>query len=164
MTFDTRSICIACWVSVPGQWVCAGMIQLVGLVWELNSQQQRSVHTQMMADSSPLTTHVLNTGDGVPAARMALSLHRLDSNLMIWSLLTVGTTNEDGRCPKIIERKDFIPGMYKLRFETGSYWESLGQTCFYPYVEVVFSIHDLEQKFHLPLLMSRFSYSTYRGS
>lgn len=42
------------------------------------------------ADSSPLTTHVLNTGDGVPAARMALSLHRLDSNLIIWNLLSVG--------------------------------------------------------------------------
>uniref|UniRef100_UPI0037E96D74 5-hydroxyisourate hydrolase-like n=1 Tax=Semicossyphus pulcher TaxID=241346 RepID=UPI0037E96D74 len=114
--------------------------------------------------SSPLTTHVLNTGDGVPAARMALSLHRLDSTLMIWNMLSVGTTNADGRCPGLISRGAFIPGMYKLRFETGSYWKSLGQTSFYPYVEVVFTISDPEQKFHLPLLMSRFSYSTYRGS
>lgn len=43
-----------------------------------------------VAESSPLTTHVLNTGDGVPAARMALSLHRLDSKLLIWSMLSVG--------------------------------------------------------------------------
>ncbi|XP_020481692.1 5-hydroxyisourate hydrolase b [Labrus bergylta] len=116
------------------------------------------------AEYSPLTTHVLNTGDGVPAARMALSLHRLDSKLMIWSMLSVGTTNTDGRCPGLIGREAFSPGMYKLRFETGSYWESLGQTSFYPYVEVVFTISDREQRFHLPLLMSRFSYSTYRGS
>ncbi|KAK2842815.1 hypothetical protein Q5P01_013015 [Channa striata] len=116
------------------------------------------------AESSPLSTHVLNTGDGVPAARMALSLHRLDSSLMIWNLLSVGTTDEDGRCPGLISRDSFSPGMYKLRFETSSYWESLGQSCFYPYVEVVFSISEPEQKFHLPLLMSRFSYSTYRGS
>ncbi|CAJ1055920.1 5-hydroxyisourate hydrolase b [Xyrichtys novacula] len=88
------------------------------------------------ADSSPLTTHALNTGDGVPAARLALSLHRLDSTLMIWNMLSVGTTNEDGRCPGLIGRGAFSPGMYKLRFETGSYWESLGQTSFYPYVEV----------------------------
>ncbi|KAM7002538.1 5-hydroxyisourate hydrolase-like [Tautogolabrus adspersus] len=115
------------------------------------------------AESSPLTTHVLNTGDGVPAARMALSLHRLDSKL-IWNMLSVGTTNKDGRCPGLIGREAFSPGMYKLRFETGSYWESLGQTSFYPYVEVVFTISDREQRFHLPLLMSRFSYSTYRGS
>ncbi|XP_059190906.1 5-hydroxyisourate hydrolase-like [Centropristis striata] len=116
------------------------------------------------AESSPLTTHVLNTGDGVPAARMALSLHRLDSNMMIWSMLSVGTTNEDGRCPGLISREEFGPGMYKLRFETGLYWESLGHTPFYPYVEIVFTISDPEQRFHLPLLMSRFSYSTYRGS
>nr|XP_046251236.1 5-hydroxyisourate hydrolase-like isoform X2 [Scatophagus argus] len=116
------------------------------------------------AESSPLTTHVLNTADGIPAARMALSLHRLDSKQMIWNLLSVGTTNEDGRCPGLVSRQAFIPGMYKLRFETGPYWETVGQTSFYPYVEVVFTISDPEQRFHLPLLMSRFSYSTYRGS
>ncbi|XP_033490591.1 5-hydroxyisourate hydrolase-like isoform X1 [Epinephelus lanceolatus] len=135
------------------------------------------------AEPSPLTTHVLNTGDGVPAARMALSLHRLDSKLIIWNMLSVGekfggfpahfnaistarirTTNEDGRCSGLISREAFSPGMYKLRFETGSYWDNLGQTSFYPYVEVVFTITDPDQRFHLPLLMSRFSYSTYRGS
>ncbi|XP_041852212.1 5-hydroxyisourate hydrolase b [Melanotaenia boesemani] len=116
------------------------------------------------AESSPLTTHVLNTNDGVPGAKMALSLHRLDTKMMIWTMLSVGTTNEDGRCPGLISREAFIPGMYKLRFETASYWEGLGQTSFYPYVEVVFNISDPGKKFHLPLLMSRFSYSTYRGS
>ncbi|XP_068459989.1 5-hydroxyisourate hydrolase b [Clinocottus analis] len=115
-------------------------------------------------ESSPLTTHVLNTGDGVPASRMAVSLHRLDSQTMIWSMLSVGTTNKDGRCSGLISREAFCCGTYKLHFETGSYWETLGQTCFYPYVEVVFSITDPQQRFHLPLLMSRFSFSTYRGS
>ncbi|XP_047452388.1 5-hydroxyisourate hydrolase b [Mugil cephalus] len=115
-------------------------------------------------ESSPLTTHVLNTGDGMPAGRMALSLHRLDSKLMIWTMLSVGTTNEDGRCLGLISPEAFTPGMYKLRFETGSYFETLGQTYFYPYVEVVFTISDPQQTFHLPLLLSRFSYSTYRGS
>ncbi|XP_016427111.1 5-hydroxyisourate hydrolase-like [Sinocyclocheilus rhinocerous] len=81
--------------------------------------------------SSPITTHVLNTGDGVPAARVALSLHRLDPRMAIWNLITIGwevvNTNEDG----------FTPGMYKIRFETGQYWESLGQSSFYPYVEIL---------------------------
>ncbi|XP_018515977.1 5-hydroxyisourate hydrolase isoform X2 [Lates calcarifer] len=133
----------------------------------MKSLQQRGEFTQEImaaAESSPLTTHVLNTADGVPAAKMALTLHRLDSKLMIWNMLSVGTTNKDGRCPGLISREAFTPGMYKLRFETGLYWESLGQTSFYPYVEVVFTITDPEQRFHLPLLMSRFSYSTYRGS
>ncbi|XP_035012015.1 5-hydroxyisourate hydrolase [Hippoglossus stenolepis] len=116
------------------------------------------------AASNPLTTHVLNTGDGIPAAKMAVSLHRLDPELMIWNMLSVGTTNEDGRCPGLISAEAFTSGMYKLRFETGSYWEGLGQTSFYPYVEVVFTITEPQQRFHIPLLMSRFSYSTYRGS
>ncbi|XP_072291308.1 5-hydroxyisourate hydrolase b [Eucyclogobius newberryi] len=116
------------------------------------------------AESSPLTTHVLNTGDGAPAARLALSLHLLDSSTKIWNMLTVGTTNTDGRCPGLISRAAFTPGTYKLRFETGQYWDAMGQTSFYPYVEVVFTITEPEKRFHIPLLMSRFSYSTYRGS
>ncbi|XP_029697789.1 5-hydroxyisourate hydrolase b isoform X3 [Takifugu rubripes] len=86
------------------------------------------------AHLSPLTIHVLNTGDGIPAARMALSLHRLDSKLMIWNMISVGT-DEDGCCPGLIPHPDFLPGLYKLRFETGPYWESLGHISFYPYVE-----------------------------
>ncbi|KAJ8248966.1 hypothetical protein GJAV_G00229710 [Gymnothorax javanicus] len=113
---------------------------------------------------SPLTTHVLYTGEGIPGRRMALSLHRLDSQLAVWNLLTTGTTDDDGRCPGLITREAFTPGMYKMRFETGEYFQALGQTCFYPYVEIVFNITDPTQKFHLPLLLSRFSYSTYRGS
>ncbi|XP_056907965.1 5-hydroxyisourate hydrolase b [Takifugu flavidus] len=116
------------------------------------------------AHLSPLTIHVLNTGDGIPAARMALSLHRLDSKLMIWNMISVGVTNEDGRCPGLIPHPDFLPGLYKLRFETGPYWESLGHISFYPFhLQVVILISEGEERFHLPLLLSRFSYSTYRS-
>ncbi|KAM9481596.1 5-hydroxyisourate hydrolase [Clarias gariepinus] len=113
---------------------------------------------------SPLTTHVLNTGRGVPAAGMSISLCILDPATSGWNHLTTGTTNSDGRCPGLITREAFGPGTYKMRFETGKYWERLGETCFYPYVEIVFTITDASQKFHIPLLLSRFSYSTYRGS
>ncbi|NP_001186950.2 5-hydroxyisourate hydrolase b [Danio rerio] len=116
------------------------------------------------SDISPLSTHVLNTGDGVPAQRMTLSLHRLEPRITVWSLVTVGSTNEDGRCPGLISRDAFTPGMYKMRFETQQYWESLGQSSFYPYVEIIFTITDVDQRLHVPLLISRFSYSTYRGS
>ncbi|XP_076025910.1 5-hydroxyisourate hydrolase b [Genypterus blacodes] len=116
------------------------------------------------AQPSPLTTHVLNTCHGVPAVNMELSLHRLDSKLMLWNLLTYETTDEDGRCPGLISPDAFTGGMYKLRFETGPYWERLGHNSFYPYIEVVFTITDGPQKVHIPLLLSRFSYSTYKGS
>ncbi|XP_040018769.1 5-hydroxyisourate hydrolase [Gasterosteus aculeatus] len=117
-----------------------------------------------MMESCTLTTHVMNSVDGVPAARVALSLHRLEPPLMVWSLLSLGTTDEDGRCSGLAAREELGPGTYKLRFETGSYWESRGQTSLHPYVEVVFSISDHHQRIHLPLLMTRFSYSIYTGS
>uniref|UniRef100_A0A3Q3JS12 5-hydroxyisourate hydrolase n=2 Tax=Monopterus albus TaxID=43700 RepID=A0A3Q3JS12_MONAL len=169
MTFDPNSVCHACWVKCLSSGRVQSGYNWLHKFWDLNELAAAERHRwtewiMTAAESSPLTTHVLNTGDGVPAARMALSLHRLDSSMMIWNMLSVGTTNGDGRCSGLISRAAFTPGMYKLRFETGSYWESLGQNCFYPYVEVVFNINDPEQRFHLPLLMSRFSYSTYRGS
>ncbi|KAF7699364.1 5-hydroxyisourate hydrolase isoform X1 [Silurus meridionalis] len=113
---------------------------------------------------SPLTTHVLNTGRGIPAAGMSITLYFLDPTTSTWNHRTTGTTNSDGRCPGLITKDAFSPGIYKMRFETGQYWEGLGETCFYPYVEIVFTITDASQKFHIPLLLSRFSYSTYRGS
>uniref|UniRef100_A0A667YCE4 5-hydroxyisourate hydrolase n=1 Tax=Myripristis murdjan TaxID=586833 RepID=A0A667YCE4_9TELE len=118
----------------------------------------------MAGPSSPLTTHVLNTAMGVPGSNMALSLSRQDPSTAAWSLITTGTTNADGRCPGLLTREMFTVGVYRMRFETAQYWESLGETCFYPYVEIVFTINDPSQKFHVPLLLSRFSYSTYRGS
>lgn len=117
-----------------------------------------------MAAPSPLSTHVLNTAMGVPGSNMALSLYRQDPTTKTWSLLTSGATNADGRCPGLITKEMFIAGVYRLHFETALYWESMGETCFYPYVEIVFTIIDPGQKHHVPLLLSRFSYSTYRGS
>ncbi|XP_072321839.1 5-hydroxyisourate hydrolase [Eucyclogobius newberryi] len=118
----------------------------------------------MAGPVSPLSTHVLNTALGVPGSNVSLSLYRQDPSSNIWSLVKTGTTNADGRCPGLITKEMFTSGVYKLRFETQQYWESVGETSFYPYVEIVFSISDPGQKYHVPLLMTRFSYSTYRGS
>ncbi|KAM9366439.1 5-hydroxyisourate hydrolase [Symphorus nematophorus] len=121
--------------------------------------------TTAMADPpSPLTTHVLNTAMGVPGSNMTLNLYLQDASTDAWSLITTGITNDDGRCPGLITKQMFTPGVYKIRFETAQYWESMGKNSFYPYVEIVFTIIDPGQKYHVPLLLSRFSYSTYRGS
>ncbi|XP_075966009.1 5-hydroxyisourate hydrolase isoform X1 [Anarhichas minor] len=117
-----------------------------------------------MAGPSPLTTHVLNTAMGVPGANMGLSLYRQDPSTSTWSLISTGITNADGRCPGLITTQMFTSGVYRLHFETAQYWESMAETCFYPYVEIVFTINDPGKKYHVPLLLSRFSYSTYRGS
>ncbi|KAF7656444.1 hypothetical protein LDENG_00041050, partial [Lucifuga dentata] len=89
----------------------------------------------MAGPPSPLTTHVLNTAMGVPGSNMALSLFREGPSNATWSLITTRTTNDDGRCPGLLTKEMFLPGVYKMRFETSQYWESLGETCFYPYVE-----------------------------
>ncbi|XP_051919521.1 5-hydroxyisourate hydrolase isoform X2 [Hippocampus zosterae] len=114
--------------------------------------------------ASPLTTHVLNTAKGVPVANIALSLHRLDHSTETWLLINAGHTNADGRFPGLITKQEFLCGVYKLRFETARYWESMGEPSFYPYAEIVFTISDPDQKYHIPLLLSQYSYSTYRGS
>ncbi|NP_001038917.2 5-hydroxyisourate hydrolase [Danio rerio] len=122
-------------------------------------------HINMSATlPSPLSTHVLNIAQGVPGANMTIVLHRLDPVSSAWNILTTGITNDDGRCPGLITKENFIAGVYKMRFETGKYWDALGETCFYPYVEIVFTITNTSQHYHVPLLLSRFSYSTYRGS
>ncbi|KAA0714587.1 5-hydroxyisourate hydrolase [Triplophysa tibetana] len=113
---------------------------------------------------SPLTTHVLNIAKGVPGANMTISLYRLDPVSSVWNELTTRLTNEDGRCLGLITKETFIAGVYKMHFETEKYWNSLGEISFYPFVEVVFTVTDASQKYHVPLLLSRFSYSTYRGS
>ncbi|XP_023139064.1 5-hydroxyisourate hydrolase-like isoform X1 [Amphiprion ocellaris] len=120
--------------------------------------------TTMAGSPSPLTTHVLNTAMGVPGSNMSLSLHRQDPLTKAWNLITTGITNDDGRCPGLITTQLFTSGVYKLHFETAQYWASRGEASFYPYVEIVFTINEPGQKYHIPLLLSRFSYSTYRGS
>ncbi|XP_028258060.1 5-hydroxyisourate hydrolase [Parambassis ranga] len=118
----------------------------------------------MAASPSPLTTHVLNTALGVPGSNMTICLYRQDSSTNAWSLITTGKTNDDGRCPGLITKQQFTSGVYKMFFDTTQYWTNIGETSFYPYVEIVFTINDPGQKYHIPLLLSRFSYSTYRGS
>ncbi|XP_072236570.1 5-hydroxyisourate hydrolase isoform X2 [Leuresthes tenuis] len=118
----------------------------------------------MAGSPSPLTTHVLNTASGNPGSNMSLKLYRQDSSANAWHLITTGTTNNDGRCPGLITPQLFTSGVYKMHFETAQYWASIGETSFYPYVEIVFTINDPGQKYHIPLLLSRFSYTTYRGS
>ncbi|XP_032051785.1 cadherin-1-like [Aythya fuligula] len=111
-----------------------------------------------------LTTHVLNTATGLPAARLALRLAQLQEPGAQWRELAQRWTDEDGRCLPLLPPGQAKAGTYKLHFETAEYWESLGYSSFYPFVEVVFTITDPTQKLHIPLLISPYSYTTYRGS
>ncbi len=109
---------------------------------------------------SAVTTHVLDTARGRPAAGVAVELERLDGTA---ETVAAGRTDEDGRVHGLgPDRLD--AGDYRLRFATASYFADLGQPALYPEIVVVFTLRDPDQHYHLPLLLGPFSYSTYRGS
>ena len=113
---------------------------------------------------SPISTHVLDTTRGTPAEGIAVSLE-FHTSANDWKKIGTGTTNSDGRLTDLFPDSHlFQPGIYRLTFETGKYFNSKGTTAFYPYVEVVFEISDTKRNYHVPLLLNPYGYSTYRGS
>ena len=112
---------------------------------------------------SAITTHVLDTSlgrpaDGVPAT---LSIETPGG----WQVVGKSATNVDGRITDLVpDDFDFVPGVYRLVFNTGKYFATQRARSFYPLVTVIFQIEDASQHYHVPLLLSPFGYSTYRGS
>ena len=105
-----------------------------------------------------LSTHVLDTSLGAPAAGITVVLESLDGQA-----IGDGITDGDGRVGSIgPERLD--EGDYRLRFASGGYFAGRGIDAFYPEVVVVFTVADADQHYHVPVLLNPFGYSTYRGS
>jgi 5-hydroxyisourate hydrolase len=113
-----------------------------------------------------LTTHVLDTSLGRPAAGLEVSLRRTGKH---GTPLASGVTNEDGRVtPPLLQGDDMKAGTYDLIFEAGAYFDRLGarlpEPKFLDQVVIRFGISDPDGHYHVPLLLSPFGYSTYRGS
>jgi 5-hydroxyisourate hydrolase len=114
-----------------------------------------------------LSTHVLDTANGKPAAGMALALYRIEGGSR--HAVTNARTNTDGRTDAPLMSGDAIaPGVYELEFAAGDYFRSLGTALPSPaFVDIVvlrFGIAEAQGSYHVPLLVSPYSYSTYRGS
>ncbi len=114
-----------------------------------------------------LTTHVLDTSSGKPGAGLRIDLYRLAGDDRT-ALKTV-RTNDDGRCDEpLLTGDDFGPGEYELVFHVGDYFKGAGQDlpspAFLDKVPVRFGVSAAGQHYHVPLLISAFGYSTYRGS
>ena len=110
-----------------------------------------------------LTTHVLDTARGRPAAGVPVTLELEAAGG--WILLGKGTTNADGRISDLLPNDTAIEaGVYRLIFDTSIYFAANNVQAFYPQVTVVFKIENPDQHYHVPLLLSPFGYSTYRGS
>jgi 5-hydroxyisourate hydrolase len=113
---------------------------------------------------SPITTHVLDLALGRPARGVAVVLSALTDDGR-WDELARGATDADGRVRDLLPGDPPIPaGVYQLRFDTAAYFLSLGTRSFYPEVVVAFRVEDPAGHTHVPLLLSPFGYSTYRGS
>ena len=106
-----------------------------------------------------ISTHILDTALGRPASGVLVRLYDQDGQL----LGQAQTTDQDGRI-KDFGYSDFKAEHYSLEFETASYFEKLSCATFFPKAVIHFSIVDPEQHYHIPLLISPFAYSTYRGS
>jgi len=112
---------------------------------------------------SQITTHVLDTAVGKPATGIDLTLsHLVDDE---WVLLGGGTTNSDGRVGDLLSDETVLKaGRYKVLFVTEDYFKKQKVDAFYPYADIVFDITGDGEHYHIPLLLSPFGYSTYRGS
>jgi len=107
---------------------------------------------------STVSTHILDAAMGRPAAGVAVALQ--DSS---GEVLGEATTNGDGRVASLTATP-LAAGRYELVFATGTYFDTSGVDSFYPEVRITFAIRDETQHYHVPLLLSPFAYSTYRGS
>ena len=106
-----------------------------------------------------ISTHVLDTARGRPAAGVAVTLSRRNAK-GAWSEVANAVTDADGRV-KEFSAGHLEPGEHRLVFDTGAYFDGAG---FYPEVSIVFTVRDAGTHHHVPLLLSPFGYSTYRGT
>jgi 5-hydroxyisourate hydrolase len=113
---------------------------------------------------STISTHILDTAHGNPANGVAVYLESQKSDES-WEQLTHAWTDAEGRVKPFFLLEEPLPaGTYRLVFDTEAYFLTLNINCFYPQVYVVFTIGEEPQHYHIPLLISPFGYSTYRGT
>jgi 5-hydroxyisourate hydrolase len=112
---------------------------------------------------NPLSVHVLNLDNGLPSANVKVVLETQQNNQ--WVEINSGTTNEQGRITELYPKDTALQkGIYKVTFKTGDWFRQKNQRSFFPEVPVVFVIDGSLDHYHIPLLISPYGYSTYRGN
>ncbi len=111
---------------------------------------------------SPITTHVLDLSEGRPASGVGVRLEARDGDG--WKLLAEKVTDADGRVKDLLAEESLAAGTYRLTFAVGDYFREGGVEAFYPEAAISFAVREGSQHYHVPLLLSPFGYSTYRGS
>lgn len=112
---------------------------------------------------NPLSVHVLNLDNGLPSTNVKVVLETQQNNQ--WVEINSGTTNEQGRITELYPKDTALQkGIYKVTFKTGDWFRQKNQRSFFPEVPVVFVIDGSLDHYHIPLLISPYGYSTYRGN
>jgi 5-hydroxyisourate hydrolase len=113
--------------------------------------------------TSPITTHVLDTARGAPASGVRVWLDQ-ESAPGRWTRAGEGITGADGRTHALLPEGSLTVSVYRLVFDAAPYFQALGVEAFWREITIEFLVRDLSAHYHVPLLMSAFGYSTYRGS
>lgn len=112
---------------------------------------------------NPLSVHVLNLQTGVPTSGVTVELEQQQPKG--WVKLASGVTDKNGRIPALYpEGKTMDAGDYKVVFKTGEYYQQQKQPTFFPEIPVIFHVENSGSHYHIPLLLSQYGYSTYRGN
>ncbi|CAN5458445.1 hydroxyisourate hydrolase [soil metagenome] len=117
-----------------------------------------------MSDATTISTHVLDTALGTPAAGIPVSLVRIEAGEGASVAIATAVTNADGRVPSLGSSGVLGEGHYRLCFDVADYFASTGRATFYGQICIDFIVAATPQHYHVPLLLSPFGYSTYRGS
>ena len=109
-----------------------------------------------------ISTHILDITRGRPAQGVPVTLEKKDGD--VYAPINAGRTDADGRVKELVPEGKLETGTYRITFDTGAYFTAQGVEGFYPEASIVFVIRDAAAHYHVPLLLSAFGYSTYRGS
>jgi 5-hydroxyisourate hydrolase len=113
---------------------------------------------------SRISTHILDVFLGKPAKGVSVRLERREHS-GDWIALLSSRTGADGRCAQLLPANESLTaGVYRLNFDTASYFQAQEIATLYPLIEVAFQVLEGESEFHIPLLLSAYGYTTYRGS
>ncbi|AGJ89566.1 5-hydroxyisourate hydrolase [Raoultella ornithinolytica] len=117
----------------------------------------------LAAPEGTLSVHILNQQTGLPSQGVQVELDKQQGSS--WQHIASGKTDADGRIKTLYPRADNMePGIYKVTFKTGEYFKINNMSTFFPVIPVIFNVTKQNQKLHIPLLLSQYGYSTYRGS
>ncbi|MCU1728005.1 hydroxyisourate hydrolase [Pseudomonas sp. 7P_10.2_Bac1] len=122
-----------------------------------------STLSSVVLAANPLSVHVLNLENGLPSPGVNVTLEKHVGQT--WQLLNQGVTNEQGRIGELFPaQKALETGEYRVVFKTGEYFKKEGRDTFFPEIPVIFEVKNADQHYHIPLLLSPYGFSTYRGS